>query len=101
MIAEKKQAIPTMILLNKGIQHKIYKVTAEAGMRMPEHISTKEAVVIVQEGSAILEINGSEKPLTKEDSFVIPAGVTHSLSIKEKFKSLVIMDNDSAIQFVD
>ncbi|MEO8231785.1 MAG: cupin [Ignavibacteriota bacterium] len=95
-----KQNRPQLIPLTKGEQYKAYQVTGEAGMIMPQHISTKEAVVIIQEGAADLKINNSINHLEMNDVFVIPAGVRHSLAIKDRFKSIVIMENDSEIKFV-
>ena len=96
-----KETLPQLNLLTKGKQHKVYQVTGEAEMIMPLHISTKEAVVIIQDGEAILEINNTINHLKMNDVFVIPAGVSHSLTIGERFKSIVIMDNDSEIEFVN
>lgn len=91
---------PQLIQLTNGEKYKAYQVTGYAGMIMPQHISTKEAVVIIQEGKADLEINNSINHLKMNDVFVIPAGVHHSLAIKDRFKSIVIMENDSEIKFV-
>ncbi len=91
---------PRLSLLTKGEQYKVYQVTGEARMRMPTHISTKEAVVIIQEGSADLVINNSTTHLNVNDVFVIPASVHHSLLMQKKFRSIVIMENESEIKFV-
>ena len=68
-------------------------------MEMPLHYSTYEAVVIVQEGSALLSIEGQEHLLEKGSSFIIPAGINHSLALKADFQSLVVMSLDSKIEF--
>ena len=49
------QNIPKLVTLKTGESFKVYQVTGHAGMKMPLHYSTKEAVVIVQEGFAQLQ----------------------------------------------
>jgi quercetin dioxygenase-like cupin family protein len=92
---------PTLTLLKKGDLFKILQVTGEKDAQMPKHLSTKEAIIIVEEGDAIIEINAQEHLLKKNDSLVIPAGVPHSLLIKTSFKALVIMPIESEIKFIN
>lgn len=92
---------PSLKVSKKGNTFKILEVTAETDAVMPPHLSTKEAVVIVQEGDAVLEINGTTNHLTQNDVFVVPAATAHTLSIKSKFKAVVIMELDSQIEFVN
>lgn len=94
-----KTKMPEINISSKGQIYKIFEVTGNWGEVMPRHLSTKEAVVIVQEGKAILMINNENINLKKNDVYIIPASVIHSLLIIEKFKSIVIMENDSEIQF--
>jgi quercetin dioxygenase-like cupin family protein len=92
---------PELTLLKKGDLFKILQVTGEKDALMPKHLSTKEAIIIVEEGEAIIEINAQEHLLKKNDSLVIPAGVPHSLLIKTSFKALVIMPIESEIKFIN
>lgn len=94
------QDIPKLETLKTGDSFKVYMVTGQKGMEMPLHYSTYEAVVIVQEGSGLLSIDGQEHLLEKGGSFIIPAGKNHSLLLKSEFKSLVVMALDSKIEFV-
>src|SRR5665647_3024267 len=91
---------PGLVSLKTGASFKILKVTGQSGMQMPLHYSTKEAVLIVQEGSALLNIDEKEHLLQTGDSFIIPARQSHYLSLKNEFKDLVIMSLDSNIEFV-
>jgi quercetin dioxygenase-like cupin family protein len=91
---------PELVSLQTGASFKILKVTGQSGMQMPLHYSTKEAVLIVQEGSALLKIEEEEHLLQAGDSFIIPARQSHNLSLKSEFKALVIMSLDSNIEFV-
>ncbi|KAB2848450.1 MAG: cupin domain-containing protein [Ignavibacterium sp.] len=96
-----EKILPKLLLLDKKEQHKVLRVTGEAGMGMPDHISTKEAVVIVQEGEAIFEINNENFTLKKDDVFIIPTGAKHKLDIQSSFKAVVVMDVESQIEFIN
>lgn len=91
---------PQLTLLKKGDIFKIYQVTGPKDAKMPKHLSTKEAVMIIEEGSAIFTINEKDNVLKTSDSFIIPGGVSHTLLITEKLKALVIMPNESEIEFI-
>lgn len=92
---------PELTLVKKGDQFKILQVTGEKDAQMPKHLSTEEAIIIVEEGNAIIEIYAKEHLLKKNDSLIIPAGVPHSLLIKTSFKALVIMPIESEIKFIN
>ena len=92
---------PKMIPLELGNTFKILQVTGSAGMNMPEHISTKEAVIIVQKGRAILKMKGNNHELKLNESLIIPAGEKHELQIIEDFQSIVIMESGSEIKFIN
>ena len=90
---------PDLALVKRGESIKVFKVTGRAGMMMPLHHSTKEAVVIVQEGSALLKIGEKQLLLQEGDAFVIPAAQNHSLSVETGLKAFVVMALDSSIEF--
>jgi len=92
--------IPELVKLKTGVFLKVLQVTGKAGLEMPLHYSTEEAVVIVQEGSSLLKIDKKEHLLQAGNSFIIPAGQHHSLLLKQDFKALVIMPEKSNIEFV-
>ena len=52
--------MPELVTLKAGASLKVLQVTGQADTQMPLHYSTKEAVVIVQEGSALLKIDEKE-----------------------------------------
>lgn len=91
---------PDMITLQTGVSNKVLQVTGRAGISMPLHYSTEEAVLIVLEGSAVLIIDDKENLLEKGSAFIIPARQKHSLTLKTEFKALVVMAHDSVIEFV-
>ena len=90
---------PDLVLLKQGAFFKVLRVNGKAGMTMPEHYSSQEAVIIAQRGSAVLKLEGKEYLLQKDEPFIIPAGKIHSLNLKEEFQAIVIMPLDSEIKF--
>lgn len=96
----KTMGTPQMTILHSGKSFKVLQVTGSEGMSMPDHFSTKEAVFMIQIGSAMLKIDGAEHLLTKHQSFIIPAAEHHSLVLKGNFQAIVIMEVDSEIKFV-
>ena len=91
---------PKLETLKTEDSFKINEVTGLAGMVMPLHYSTREAIVIVQEGSAIFSIDKQNVRLDRNNSYIIPAHKNHSLMLETDFKALVIMGLDSKIEFV-
>lgn len=92
---------PKMIRLELGNTFKVLQVTGIAGMNMPEHISTKEAVIIVQKGTAMLKMNGIDHVVKLNESFIVPAGEKHALHLTEDFQAVVIMECNSEIKFIN
>lgn len=90
---------PEMRILKTGKQFKILKVTGLKGMVMPSHFSSKEAVVIVLKGEAILKLAEMEIHIKANQPAIIPAGELHTLFIQEDFEAEVIMEVDAEIKF--
>lgn len=97
----KPLAKPDVTLLNKSKTSKILQISGNEDMFMPKHISTKEAIVIVLEGSAIINIEGEEYLLKAKDSLIIPERLAHSFLVITRLKALVIMPIESGIEFID
>jgi len=97
----KSNTYPKMSQLKTGNQFKVLEVTGTSGMIMPEHISTKEAVITVQKGSAVLKMKGIDHELNLNTSFLVPAGEKHELKILENFQAIVIMEIDSEVKFTN
>lgn len=93
------QIKPEMSILQIGNKFKVLKVTGVKGAEMPSHFSTKEAVIIVLQGEAILSLSAKQIHLKTNDSAIIPANEAHTLQIKEAFQADVIMEIDSDIKF--
>ncbi|HLN74545.1 MAG: cupin domain-containing protein [Methylococcaceae bacterium] len=97
----KTSGLPEMTPFKVGETVKVLQVTGEAGAKVPEHYSTMEAVIIVQEGDAQLEINDEKHLLHAGTVFIIPAGKNHTLTLKSRFKAMVIMSKVSEVKFVE
>ncbi len=90
---------PEMTPLNNGEMFKTLKITAKAGMEMPLHHSTKEAVIVVLKGEAVLKMPNGNHILAQGITFIIPPRIEHSLKINSDFHAIAIMENTSAIEF--
>lgn len=88
-----------MSVLKTGTTHKAFLVKALAGMEMPEHHSTLEAVIIVQRGKAVLTMPDMKHVLDKGSVFIIPAGVNHTLTALQDFRAIAVMPIASEIEF--
>jgi quercetin dioxygenase-like cupin family protein len=93
--------MPEVSVLNAVDTFKILKVTGNAGMNMPLHYYTREAVVMVEKGSALLRMDEKEHLLKEGKTFIIPARQHHSFSLNNRFRALVIVSQDSKIEFAD
>lgn len=98
-IAVKPATHPDLLLVATGDTLKIFEVTGTIGMEMPVHYSTEEAVVTVKQGSSKLQFDDNAWILNVGDTFLIPAGKLHSLTLLEDFKALVVMPIESDIKF--
>jgi quercetin dioxygenase-like cupin family protein len=90
---------PEMTPINNGETFKTLNITAKAGMQMPLHHSTKEAVIVVLKGEATLQMPDKQHTLLQNTTFIIPAMVEHSLKINKDFHAIAIMENTSVIEF--
>lgn len=91
--------LPQIKLEKDGVSLKVLNVSGEAGMHMPLHHSTQEAVIICQKGAAVLNMERKAHEISVGNNIIIPAGVEHSLTVHNDFQALVIMDSKSAIIF--
>lgn len=90
---------PEMKPIVQGETFKTLQVSAKGGMVMPTHYTTKEAVIVVQEGEAILKTPEGNHEFKPGTTFVIPEKMAHSLEVKKDFKAVVTMAIDSEIEF--
>lgn len=55
--------------------------------------------VNIQKGAGVLNIDEGKHLLERGNVFIIPEKQVHSLELRSDFKALVIMENDSEIEF--
>jgi quercetin dioxygenase-like cupin family protein len=91
---------PELTNLQIGNSFRTIQVNGLAGMKMPPHHSTGEAIIIVQKGSALLKMPEADHVLVKGSTFVIPAGKERVLSIINDFTAIIAMAVDSEINFI-
>ena len=95
------QTKPQMSILKSGKEYKILIVTGVKDSQMPSHYSTKEAIIILLKGEALLKMGGIDVRLLPGEFTIIPAAEPHTLFIKEDFEANVIMALDSEIKFIN
>ncbi|MEO8711548.1 MAG: cupin domain-containing protein [Parafilimonas sp.] len=92
-------ARPEMKLIKQEGNLKTYRITAKAGMQMPDHHSTSEVAIIVEEGEATITFGKDGLELKAGKPIIIPAGKTHSLFIHSNFAAIAVMANTAEIKF--
>lgn len=65
-------------LLNSGTCETIM-IRIEANHELPSHKTSKEALLVMQFGEAVFEIEGKKFNLKKGDHFMIPSNIEHSV----------------------
>lgn len=91
---------PELKKLAMGNTFKVLKVEGLKGMKMPAHHSTLEAVIVVQQGEALLKMPDGEYILRAGDCFIVPAKKEHTLTITQDLEALAIMGITSEINFI-
>lgn len=61
----------------------------DAGEHISTHSSTGDALVQVLEGTACIDIDGTEFIVSEGESIVMPANTPHAVSAKERFKMML------------
>lgn len=97
----KKVSHPNVKLLAKGQKFNAKEMEAKSGALLPKHTASIESVLIVLEGTCILELEGSDHILNKGDSFVVPPGIKHQIRVINDFKAVHVMTNDIQFKFFD
>lgn len=65
-------------LLNTGSCETLI-IRIEATHLLPNHKTSKAALLVMQQGEAIFEIEGKKFNLKQGDNFIIPASIEHSV----------------------
>ncbi|MCX2718768.1 hypothetical protein [Lentiprolixibacter aurantiacus] len=76
--------------LNKNKALEILCIIMEKGSILPEHISPKDATLIVMEGALDFKIEGKSFLLYHYEDFMFPKEIPHSVRAKENSRFLII-----------
>jgi|SRR5690625_1604003 len=75
------------------------QMAANAGELLPKHKASHESVLIITQGSCIMNMEGKEHQLELSDVIVIPAGEIHQIRAKEDLKAVHIMPKEIQFEF--
>ena len=70
---------------------KIVLFSFDKGKELKEHSTKGDVLVTILEGSAEFQIENKSYTLNKNETLIIPAGMTHKVFAKEKFKMILII----------
>jgi quercetin dioxygenase-like cupin family protein len=63
----------------------------DEGEGLSEHTTPHEALLLLLDGSATVEIEGEARTVTEGEMVLLPANVPHALKAPERFKMLLTM----------
>jgi quercetin dioxygenase-like cupin family protein len=63
----------------------------DEGQELSEHTAPYDALVQVFDGAAEITVGGVVNTVSKSQSLIMPANVTHAVRAKEKFKMMLTM----------
>lgn len=70
----------------------------DTGQGLSEHTSPYDATVLVVDGEATLVIGGKPVSAKTGEMVIMPAGVPHSLRADKRFKMLLVMIREKAVE---
>lgn len=85
-------------LLGDSGELKLFQATSKSQSILSNHTTSGDAVVIVEEGSGVLLMNGEKKHLKKGDFVIIHKGEEHSLEVDADFRAKIAMSNNAEIE---
>ncbi len=82
---------PQVTPLEEGTVFDTKRMEATEGVQWPRHKASEESVLVVTEGSLIVEYEDSQPELTAGQSIVIPPHVWHEIVPNPTFTAIHIM----------
>lgn len=82
---------PQVTPLEEGTVFETRQMEATKGVQWPRHKASEESVLVVIEGSLVVEYADSQPALSAGDTIVIPPDVWHEIVPKPAFKAIHIM----------
>src|SRR3954447_11244248 len=86
---QEKSIVSRVLLKNKGGTVTLFAFAAGEGLS--EHTAPFDALVIVTEGEADIEIAGNSFKVKQGESIILPANRHHAVKTVTRFKMLLIM----------
>lgn len=90
---------PQVTDLAEGTVFDTKQMEATEGVQWPRHQASQESVLVVTEGSLIVEYEDSQPELAAGDSIVIPQDVWHEIVPNPAFKAIHIMPKGIRFKF--
>ena len=63
----------------------------DAGQGLSQHTAPFDAFIQVIDGEMVLNVEGIDNHIKAGESFIIPAGVLHSVKAEQRFKMIITM----------
>jgi quercetin dioxygenase-like cupin family protein len=94
---------PEVSTIYDGAEETVLQGKSDSAAFMPEHFSTREAIVVVVEGEVRIHYTdlGEEAGVAAGDTHVIQPKVWHSLSADGPFRLFLIYPTGAEIKFED
>lgn len=90
---------PEITSLARGDLIKTLQIKGHAGTVVPPYYITKKALLVVDEGRALLHMLESDHILKTGSVFIVPAGKELLIRIQKDFKAVLVTDVNSKINF--
>jgi quercetin dioxygenase-like cupin family protein len=84
-----KQVVSRTLAQNAAVSMTLFAL--DAGEAISTHSTPGDALVVVLDGEAVLEIGGARVPTLAGQATVMPAGVPHALYAEKRFKMLLVV----------
>lgn len=81
----------TSRIIQRGRAGSVTVFAIEAGEEIGEHSTPCDALAMVLDGAAEVEVDGQSRLVEKGQMVLLPARVPHSLRAPERFKMLLVM----------
>ena len=90
---------PQVTPLEEGTVFDTKRMEATEGVQWPRHKASEESVLVVTEGTLIVEFPDSQPVLQAGESIVIPADIWHEIVPNPTFTAIHIMPKDIRFTF--
>lgn len=89
----------TVISLEEGSDFSTKQMSADGEKVLPRHKASVESVLIVVEGSCLLELSGKKQLMSVGDTRIIPADEWHQITAHPSFRAVHVMPKGIRFEF--